>query len=300
VNVDSTEVSVDELLRRADVAMYRAKHLGRDQICVFEPGLDAARTRRVEISAALAHALATGALRLVYQPIFNARTGRIAVAEALLRWPQAPDRVQPQEFVAIAEETGLIDELGLWTLRQACRDATAWPNVKVAVNVSPAQFRNSDFASVVAGVLEEAGLPANRLEIEVTENFVIAQPEQAGAVIEALRRLGVVLALDDFGTGFSSIGHLRRFGFDKVKIDRALVTRIDTDRQAQELVQATVHIARALGLTVTAEGVETEAEAVLMRAAGCHELQGYFLARPETARALSDRLPAAGLVARSA
>ncbi len=298
VTVDEIGISVDEVMRRADVAMYRAKHLGRDRICFFEPELDAARIRRAELAAELGRALNQGALSVVYQPIFDVRSMRVTAAEALLRWPEAPTATDPSEFVAIAEETGLIEELGLWVLRQACRDALTWTDIKVAVNVSPAQFRNPAFAGSVAEILREVGLPPQRLEMEITETIVVAEPEHAASVIQALRRLGVSIALDDFGTGFSSIGYLRRFGFDKVKIDRSLVTRIDTDPQSQALVQATVHIGRALGLTVTAEGVETEAEAILMRTAGCHEVQGFHFARPESAAAIAERLGSSPALAR--
>lgn len=293
VGASSSDIGVEELLRRADVAMYRAKHLGRDRICTFEPALDAARAHRMRIAEELRDALVAGSLTLAYQPIFDARTGRIVTAEALLRWPrESGEDIPTAEFIAIAEESGLIDEIGEWTMRRACKDALAWPDIRVAVNVSPAQFRNPDFASAVAAVLREQGLSPDRLEIEITENFFITHPEQAGVVIGDLHRLGVVLALDDFGTGYSSIGYLRRFAFDKLKIDRALVAGIDTNRQAQQLVQATVLIGRALGLTVTAEGVETEAEAFLLRAAGCHEFQGFHFARPEPAWALTNRLVA--------
>ena len=301
VGAGSSDISVEELLRRADVAMYRAKHLGRDRICIFEPALDAARTRRLEIAEQLHDALIAGSLSLAYQPIFDARTGRIVTAEALLRWPQqSGEGVSTAEFISIAEESGLIDEIGAWTIRRACQDALAWPGIRVAVNISPAQFRNPDFASAVAAVLREQGLPPERLEIEVTENFFIAHPEQAQVILGELRRLGVVLALDDFGTGYSSIGYLRRFAFDKLKIDRTLVAGIDTNRQAQQLVHATVLVGRALGLTVTAEGVETEAEAFVLRAAGCHEFQGFHFARPEPAWALTARLAAEEQLAKTA
>jgi diguanylate cyclase (GGDEF)-like protein len=298
VGAGTSEIDVEELLRRADVAMYRAKQLGRDRICVFEPALDAARTYRMRIAEELREALVAGSLTLAYQPIFDARTGRIVTAEALLRWPRASgEDISTAEFIAIAEESGLIEEIGAWTIGRACQDALAWPDIRVAVNVSPAQFRNPDFAAVVASALREQNLPPNRLEIEVTENFFIAHPEQAQVVLGDLHRLGVVLALDDFGTGYSSIGYLRRFAFDKLKIDRALVAGIDTDRQAQQLVHATVLIGRALGLTVTAEGVESEAEAFVLRAAGCHEFQGFHFARPEPAWALTARLAAEGQLA---
>jgi diguanylate cyclase (GGDEF)-like protein len=301
VGVDSGDIGVEELLRRADVAMYRAKQLGRSRLCIFEPALDAARARRTTIAAELHDALKSNGLSMVYQPVFDARTGAVVAAEALLRWPRpGKDSVPTLEFVSIAEESGLIDEIGKWTVREACRAAGSWPGIKVAVNVSPAQFSNPEFPAAVAAILAAEKFPADRLEIEVTENFFINHPDQARQVLDGLRRLGVSLALDDFGTGYSSIGYLRRFAFDKVKIDRTLVAGLGHDRIAQDLLQATVHIGRALGLTVTAEGVETEIEAVLLRAAGCHELQGFYLADPMAADALSTRLYAEGELARTA
>lgn len=293
VAAPDSRISVEELLRRADVAMYTAKRTGRGRMCIFDHTLDTARMRRTAIADRLARALAADHLQLVYQPIFDARTHSIAAVEALLRWPEGEaDVVSTPEAIAIAEEAGLIDAIGRWVLGRACSDARPWGDVKVSVNVSPAQIQHPTFPDMVAGIIEETGFPPERLELELTENFFIERPEQAAAAIDALRRLGVTLALDDFGAGFSSIGHLRTFAFDKVKIDRSLVAHIDTNRQAQDLVQATVHIGRALGLTVVAEGIETEAEAFLLRAAGCHQFQGFFFASPETAHAFGRRLAA--------
>ena len=215
VGVDDCAIGVEELLRRADVAMYRAKQLGRDRICIFEPVLDAARARRTAIAEDLHRALKEGGLSLAYQPVFSARTGEIVTAEALLRWSRGRnDAVATAEFISIAEETGLIDEIGVWTLREACRAARVWPGINVSVNVSPAQFRNPDFPGIVAAIVAEEQFPAGRLELEVTENFFISHPDEAQVVLDGLRRLGVILALDDFGTGYSSIDYLRRFGFN--------------------------------------------------------------------------------------
>jgi len=291
VVVESTGISIEELLRRADVAMYQAKRLGRGRICVFDRHLDAERLRRIAVAADLRRALAAGELTLAYQPVFDAGTGRVVSVEALLRWPR-PGGIPlgPAEFIPIAEETGLIDDLGFWTIRSACRDALAWPGIRVSVNVSPAQFQDPDFVSVVSATLRGVGFPAERLEIEVTEGYFVQHPEQARSVIDALRKLGVTVALDDFGTGYSSIGYLRRFAFDKLKIDQTLVRNVNSDRKARELLLATVQIGRALGLIVTAEGVENEEQAILLRAAGCHEFQGFFFAKPEPAAAIGDRL----------
>ncbi len=219
---------------------------------------------------------------MYYQPIYSARDGFITSVEALVRWPRGEDHepISPAEFIPIAEETGLIDELGAWTMRRACEDARAWPGLKVAVNVSPAQFRNPHFAESVDAILKETAFPAECLGIEITETYLITHPTQASAAIDAVRARGVTVALDDFGVGYSSIGYLRSFAFDTLKLDRSLIANIDRDPHAQRLVQATVALAAALNLDVTAEGVETEEEATLLRLAGCDSFQGFFFGRP--------------------
>ncbi len=279
--IDETVPSAEEVLRRADVAMYQAKQQGRNRILVYDPAVDVERHKRLGVAAELRTALRSGALEIAYQPVFDAATRRIVAAEALLRWPRdgQPD-MPPSIFIPIAEETGLIDELGAWTLRQACRDAQAWPNIRLAVNVSPAQFRNPNFEVLVSTILAETGLQSHRLELEVTETYLIANPVQARRSINAIRNLGVAVALDDFGTGYSSIGYLRSFTFDKLKLDRSLIAGIATDQRSQRFVQATIALADALDLDVTAEGVESEDEAILLRLAGCKEFQGFFFARP--------------------
>jgi diguanylate cyclase (GGDEF)-like protein len=283
--VERDNVSVDEALRRADVAMYQAKQQGRNRVCVFDDSLDAQRMKRIAIAADLRRALADGELTMYYQPVYDAHTDTISGVEALVRWPRSDDGppVSPAEFIPIAEETGLIDELGVWTLRRACRDARAWPGIKVSVNVSPAQLQNPGFAETVAVVLEQVDFPGSRLEIEVTETYFLSHPEQASRAIDALRKLGVGTVLDDFGTGYSSIGYLRSFAFDKLKLDRSMIANIDRDPHAQRLVHATVALADALQLSVTAEGVETEEEAALLRIAGCAAFQGFFFGRPAPA-----------------
>jgi diguanylate cyclase (GGDEF)-like protein len=283
--VARSDVTAEEALRRAEVAMYQAKQLGRNRICVFDDSLDALRIKRMAIAADLRRALARDELALAYQPVFDAHGGHVSGVEALLRWPRTDDRkpIPPAEFIPIAEETGLIDELGQWTLRRACEDARAWPGVKVAVNVSPAQFQSPNFAAAVAAILAAVGLPPARLEIEVTETYFIAHPEQARKAIDAIRALGVLVALDDFGTGYSSIGYLRSFAFDKLKLDRSLIVGIDRDSRVQQLTRATIGLAAALDLSVTAEGVETEEEASMLRLVGCDELQGFFFGRPAPA-----------------
>jgi diguanylate cyclase (GGDEF)-like protein len=292
--IDETASSVEEVLRRGDVAMYQAKQEGRNRVCVFDDSLDSQRRHRIEVAADLRRALAADALTMFYQPIYSAQDGEIASAEALIRWPRGEDMppISPAEFIPIAEETGLIDELGMWTLRRACRDAAAWPGLKVSVNVSPAQFHSPAFAKAVAGVLRETGFPADRLELEVTETYLMTHPEQASQVIDAVRALGIAVVLDDFGVGYSSIGYLRSFAFDKLKLDRSLIAGIDRDPHAQRLVQATVALADALELNVTAEGVETEEEAALLRLVGCDAFQGFYFGRPAPAAELTALLAA--------
>lgn len=282
--IDETVTSAEEALRRADVAMYEAKQQGRNRVFVYEAAIDVARHERLQIAEDLRKALRAERLTMVYQPIFDAATREIIGAEALLRWPRPGEaEIPPSVFVPIAEESGLIDELGAWTLRRACNDVLAWPNIRIAVNLSPAQFRNPNFDSLLSTVLSEVALKPDRLELEVTETYLVANPDQARRSINAIRELGVSVALDDFGTGFSSIGYLRSFTFDKLKLDRSLVTGIATDHRAQRFVQATIALADALDLEVVAEGVESEEEALLLHLAGCREFQGFHLGMPCTA-----------------
>ncbi|WP_075216310.1 putative bifunctional diguanylate cyclase/phosphodiesterase [Mongoliimonas terrestris] len=284
------ESSAVELVRRADVAMYAAKEGGKRRAVVYRADLDQRRAERTAIASALRAALAAGDLSVVYQPLVDARTRTLVGVEALLRWtPPGGEPVSPADFIPIAEETGLIDDLGRWVLRKACEDALAWSGLRVSVNVSPAQFRNPNFDTVVRDVLTETGLPASQLEIEITETFLVANPDRAQHMLAAVRQLGVTVALDDFGTGFSSIGYLRRFAFDKVKIDRSLVAGTCDDLAIQKLVHATIAVADALGIRVAAEGIECAAEARLLAEAGCHELQGFYFARPMAAEEIGLR-----------
>ena len=275
------DAAAEEVLRRADIAMYRAKEQGRNRIVVFEPAFDAEREERVAIAADLGRALREGELELLYQPVFDAEQHTIIGAEALVRWIKNGEEVVPaQVFIPIAEETGLIDDLGAWALRHACRDARAWASIYVAVNVSPAQLRNPNFEILVQRALSETGLQPSRLELEVTETYLVSNPVQAGQSINAIRALGVQMALDDFGTGYSSIGYLRSFAFDKMKLDRSLIEGIATDQRAQRFLQATVALAESLGINIVAEGVENEDEARLLKIAGVRQFQGYHFAPP--------------------
>jgi len=302
---DAVNPTAEELLRRADVAMYQAKQQGPNRMFVYDPLIDTVRHERIEIAGELRKALTADGLDILYQPVVDAVSREVVGAEALLRWTRPLyGAVPPATFIAIAEETGLISELGEWMLMRACTDALAWSGLKLSVNVSPAQFRNPGFESLLRRVLEATGFPATRLEVEITETYIIVQPELARRAIDGIRGLGVSMALDDFGTGFSSIGYLRNFAFDKLKLDQSLVAGISVDRRVRRLVEATISVAKALDLEVTAEGVESEAEAKLLQVAGCQYLQGFHFGKPSTVvemtRLLDHRLPFRGVASASA
>ncbi|GJD61406.1 bifunctional diguanylate cyclase/phosphodiesterase [Methylobacterium frigidaeris] len=281
-----TGLTTAELLRRADVALYQAKASGRNGWRLFDPAMDADLQRRRQLGADLRSALAEGQLDLHYQPIVAADGSGLRAREALLRWRHPRDGfVSPGEFIPIAEATGQIRRLGAWALARACADAAAWPaDVKVAVNLSPAQFVDDGLVEEVAGALHASGLSPARLELEITESVLLQDDKATLAVLHRLRALGVGTAMDDFGTGYSSLSYLRRFPFDKIKIDRCFVQGLGqgTGEEAGsvEIVRATIGLGKALGMTVLAEGVETEAQAAILREAGCDELQGYLFGRP--------------------
>lgn len=271
-----------ELLRNADVALYRSKADGRGCFTTFRKSMAEEIAARSSLETDLRNAIAAGQFQLHYQPIVEAASGATCGAEALLRWHH-PTRgmVSPQEFIPLAEETGLIVPLGEWVLRQACSDAVSWPHqLKVAVNISPAQFRDKDLFGVICGALFEAGLPPQRLEIEITESVLMDSAPDKMALMQELRDSGMSLALDDFGTGYSSLSYLTKFPFSKIKIDRSFVRDITRDPQSEAIVSAIVTLARRLGVTVTAEGIEREDQAELLRRCGADFLQGYLFGRP--------------------
>lgn len=281
--VDSSEDARDpeELLRRADIAMYAAKSSGRHRMSVYQPEMDIQRAESRAIAAHLREALTNGTLGIVYQPIFDAHTLAMTSVEALVRWPKAcPRAIPPDVFIPIAEEYGLIGDIGEYVLENACREATNWPGIRVSVNVSSLQFRNTGFPAQVRRILERTGLPGNRLELEVTESCVIENTERAAKMIEQLHDMQVQVSLDDFGTGFSSIGHLRQLKFDSLKLDRSLVRDILVSPRALLLLRATITMADALDIPTTAEGIENEKEVPLLRLAGCRSFQGYFFSKP--------------------
>lgn len=267
-----------ELMRKADIAMYRAKAEGRDAYRFFTEDMDESINLRREIEDDLRAAIADKhGLAVHYQPQLNPAGSRIIGFEALLRW-QHPTRglLSPQVFVPIAEDTGLIRELGLWVLREACVVARRWPDLSIAVNLSPVQFRSRDFAREVTATVLAARARPQQIELEVTENILLDDDEQVRRALSALRRDGFRIALDDFGTGYSSLSYLSKFEVDKIKIDRSFTSRLGETDDAAAIIQAVVRLGHAMGLSVTAEGVETDAQHAFLEGAGCNELQGFL------------------------
>jgi diguanylate cyclase (GGDEF)-like protein len=269
---------LEDLLKNADLAMYDAKSSGRHTYRFFAPEMDARMKARLKLESDLRNALNEGAFEVHYQPLLDLASNAVTGCEALLRW-RHPDRgmISPAEFIPIAEETGLINELGEWVLRRACSDAAGWPHeIKLAVNVSPVQFKSKTLALKVAAALADSGLSPERLELEITEAVLIQDNEEALSILNQLRQLGVSIALDDFGTGYSSLSYLRRFPFDKIKIDRSFVNDITEVGGSSPIVKAVVSIASARNMTTTAEGVETEGQREILRELGCSQMQGYL------------------------
>jgi diguanylate cyclase (GGDEF)-like protein len=274
-------VDREELVRRADLAMYKAKEAGRARMTLYDPAMDADREERNALELDLRMAIEGGQLTLAYQPLVDAVTSDMVGVEALVRWNRpGHGPVSPEVFIPVAETSGLIEALGLFVLRKACETAKEWPELRVAVNVSPGQFRNPAFTDYVRHVLRHTEIEAKRVTLEVTEGYMIQNPKRTRQAIEQLKTLGVRIALDDFGSGFSSIGYLRQFGFDRIKIDRSLVKDIEESDSQREMLKATVALARSLDIPVTAEGIETPEQASAVRQFGCDTLQGFFFGRP--------------------
>ena len=275
---------LDQILKNADLAMYAAKSAGRRTWRFFESQMDARVKARRMLEMDMRQALLDGAFEVYYQPCVSLDDNRITGCEALVRW-RHPERgmISPAEFIPVAEETGLINELGEWVLTTACREAVTWPGeIKLAVNVSPVQFKSGTLALKIATALAASRLPARRLELEITEAVLIRDDDAALAVLHQLRAIGVRIALDDFGTGYSSLSYLQRFPFDKIKIDRCFVNDI-TSKGGSSIVQAVVNIAAARDMMTLAEGVETSQQRELLRALGCTEMQGFLFSRPAPA-----------------
>ena len=284
--------TTDQLMKNADLALYRAKAEGRSTFHFFERGMDEAIQHRRQTEAGLRLALARNEFRLVYQPLVGLKEDRVTCLEALLRWDHAEKgTIPPNDFIPIAEETGLIVPIGEWVLRQACRTAMTWPtDARVAVNLSTVQFKNNKLYETVVSALKESGLPPTRLELEITESLLLAESEPTLQTLHKLRALGVRISMDDFGTGYSSLSYLRSFPFDKIKIDRSFIRDLESRGDSLAIIKAVIGLGHSLGMSTTAEGIETEEQLAAVREQGCNEVQGFLFSPPIDASAVIDLL----------
>lgn len=271
-----------ELLKKADLALYRVKSEGRNNFSFFDEELSKDATSRLQLANDMRAALSRNEFELHYQPVFDAKTSRPCGAEALVRWRHpVAGLMAPDRFIWLAEETGLMEPLGQWILERACQDAASWPqNIKVAVNLSAAQFRSGALFDVILCALVESGLPPERLELEITESLFLQNKESHGIVIQQLKNIGVTIVLDDFGTGYASLSYLTMFPFDKIKIDKSFTQGLSSRVDCAAVVASVLLLARGLDIAVTAEGVETKQQFELLRAAGVNQVQGYLFGRP--------------------
>ena len=269
-------VTADELMRHADIALYEAKNQGRDRAVFFSSEMAERVEYRRSIEVELRTALEANQLRLHYQPIISCGTGAIIGVEALLRWCHpVRGEISPVEFIPIAENSGLLPTLGEWVLDQAMKDSKRWPDLEVAVNLSPVQFRHVDLATVLRALVTKHGVAPNRFVLEITEGVLLEATSTLAPFLNSIRAMGFKTALDDFGTRYSSLAYLCNFKFDKIKIDRSFVSRMSEDETSRTMVQSVVRLGRALGMDIVAEGVEDELEAAMMTNFGCTELQGF-------------------------
>jgi diguanylate cyclase (GGDEF)-like protein/PAS domain S-box-containing protein len=278
-------VTSEALLRNADMALYRAKFDGRGRFHFFEAEMDRRVQMRRTLELDLRRAYANSEFELYYQPLINLKANEISGFEALLRW-RHPERgmISPADFIPLAEEIGLIVQIGEWVLRKACADAMAWPgDIKVAVNLSPVQFRNKGLTAAVMSALAYSRLPARRLELEITESVLLAETDSNLATLHQLREIGVHISMDDFGTGYSSLSYLRSFPFDKIKIDQSFVRELAERPDCMAIIRAVAGLGTSLGIATTAEGVETEEQLSRLRAEGCTEVQGFLFSAPRPA-----------------
>jgi diguanylate cyclase (GGDEF)-like protein len=274
-------VTTDVLMQHADIALYEAKKRGRDQSVFFSAEMAGQLQQRRQIELELRESLHAGELELHYQPIVSCATNRIIGVEALLRWFHPRNgSIPPAIFIPIAEEAGMMPELGEWVLRTAMNNAARWPELEISINLSPAQFRHVDLEGLLKGLLESTAVDPKRITLEITEGLLLDRSNKTRSTLQAIRNLGFRIALDDFGTGFSSLRYLIDFRFDKLKIDRSFVSGMSRVGSAKTIVQTVIDLGRTLSMDVIAEGVENEAEAVMMRFLGCHSMQGYFFSKP--------------------
>jgi diguanylate cyclase (GGDEF)-like protein len=276
------EMSTESLLKSADLAMYSSKSEGRGTYRIFDPQMDAIVQTRRSLERDMRTSLAQGGFELHYQPLVNLQTKRVTAFEALMRWNHKErGAVPPAEFIPVAEDMGLIIQLGEWALRQACMEAADWPeDIRVSVNLSPLQFAKGNLVSTVVSALAASGVPASRLELEITESVLLEKSERNISILNQLRELGVRISMDDFGTGYSSIGYLRSFPFDKIKIDQSFVRDLLVDEGSLAIVRAIASLGVSFGMTTTAEGVETEEQMRCLNLEGCVEVQGYLYSKP--------------------
>ena len=279
--------TAEELSRRANLALRAAKRRGRGMMQRFEAAIEMEEAKQRFLRRELETAIAAGALQVHYQPVVAAAGGVMIGVEALLRWSH-PERgaIAPAVFIPLAEKSGLMPLIGEFVLRRALSDGTRWPNVTVAVNLSPIQIRDPKLVDLVAAVIAESGIAPSRIIFEITEGVLIEDPQETLQRLKALRALGAGIALDDFGTGYSSLSYLQKFPFNQIKIDRAFVASLGATGHAGAIIQAIVALGHALGMTVLAEGVETDEQRVLLRLAGCDEMQGFLFAKPQPAEAI--------------
>jgi diguanylate cyclase (GGDEF)-like protein len=278
----------DRLLKNADLALYRAKLDGRGTYRFFEPEMDARMQARRKLELDLRQALARREFQLHFQPQLQLASGTLIGCEALIRW-RHPERglVSPLDFIPLAEEIGLIVPIGEWVVRQACRDAMTWPeHMSVAVNVSPAQFKSDRLVETIISALAGSGLPARRLEVEITEGVLLQENDRTLQTLHRLRELGVRVSMDDFGTGYSSLSYLRSFPFDKIKIDRSFVKDLTSKPDGEAIIRAIAGLGKSLGMTTVAEGVETAEQMQRIRLEGCTDVQGYLISKPVPAEDL--------------
>jgi len=281
------------VLRHATIALSRAKGDGGQRMCFFEESMDKALQRRRTVEHELRLALGREEFEVLYQPQYDLMSEQQCGSEALIRWHHpVHGKIAPGHFISVAEETGLIVPIGEWVLRRACFDAVGWPeHLTVAVNLSPAQFRDSDIAETVADILHETGLPAQRLELEITENLLINDTEEVLSKLNRLRDLGVKIAMDDFGTGYSSLSYLARFPFSKIKIDRQFIRNMTRDPAMRAIVKTIIALGKSLDVTITAEGVETPEQAEMLRKFGCRQVQGFLYGHPEADNSQNKQKP---------